>query len=114
SLGSSFKGISNNFYAAQAMQAAELVGREVLTESDSVLWQDGENVQGMVFVPEFADGLNIQVRDIYGALVKTIDAGDYRDGDTAFAWDGTNEEGHYVEGGEYTISATALVDGKQQ
>ncbi len=113
-LGSSFKGISNNFYAAQAMQAAELVGREVLTESGSVLWQDGEPVDGVVAVPEFTDGLNIQVRDIYGALVKTIDPGDYRDGTADFAWDGTGEDGELVQPGEYTITATALVDGTQQ
>jgi flagellar basal-body rod modification protein FlgD len=113
-LGSSFKGISSNFYAAQAMQAAELVGREVLTETTSVYWQDGQDVQGVVAVPEFADGLNIQVRDIYGALVKTIDHGDLRNGDMNFTWDGTNEDGAYVEPGEYTIAATALVDGSQQ
>jgi flagellar basal-body rod modification protein FlgD len=113
-LGSSFKGISTNFYAAQAMQAAELVGREVLTETTSVHWEDGQNVQGIVAVPEFADGLNIQVRDIYGALVKTIDHGELRNGDMNFTWDGTNEDGDYVEPGEYTIAATALVDGTQQ
>ncbi len=113
-LGSSFKGISTNFYAAQAMQAAELVGREVLTETTSVHWEDGQDVQGIVAVPEFAEGLNIQVRDIYGALVKTIDHGDLRNGDMNFTWDGTNEDGEYVEPGEYTIAATALVEGTQQ
>lgn len=113
-LGTSFKGISTNFYAAQAMQAAELVGREVLTETSSVHWENGQDVQGVVAVPEFAEGLNIQVRDIYGALVKTIDHGDLRNGDMSFMWDGTNEDGDYVEPGEYTIAATALVDGAQQ
>ena len=114
-LGTSFQGISNNYYATQAMQAAELVGREVLTETDTVLWQEGDvDVQGVIQVPEFADGLNVQVRDIYGALVKTIDVGDYRAGDTNFAWDGTNEDDEKVAPGEYTITAAALVDGKQQ
>jgi len=113
-LGASFKGISNNYYATQAMQAAELVGREVLTESNSVVWQEGATVNGVLGVPEFADGLNIQVRDIYGALVKTLDASDYRDGDSTFAWDGSNEDGEPVAAGEYTITATALVDGSQQ
>jgi flagellar basal-body rod modification protein FlgD len=113
-LGTSFKGISNNFYAAQAMQAAELVGRDVLTETSSVHWEQGQDVQGVVAVPEFAEGLNIQVRDIYGALVKTIDHGDLRNGDMNFMWDGTNEDGAVVEPGEYTIAATALVDGAQQ
>jgi flagellar basal-body rod modification protein FlgD len=113
-LGTSVNGISSNFYAAQAMQAAELVGREVLTETSSVLWQEGSDVQGVVAVPEFADGLNIQVRDIYGALVKTVDHGDYSNGDLNFTWDGTSEDGSAVTPGEYTISATALIDGAQQ
>lgn len=113
-LGTSVKGISSNFYAAQAMQAAELVGREVLTETDSALWQEGETIDGVIAVPEFAEGLNIQVRDMYGALVKTIDHGEYVNGDMSFAWDGANEDGAFVAPGEYTITATALVDGSQQ
>ncbi|HEY0963300.1 MAG TPA: flagellar hook capping FlgD N-terminal domain-containing protein [Pseudomonadales bacterium] len=114
-LGTSFKGMSNNYYATQAMQAAELVGREVLTEMDTVLLEEeGGGVNGVVLVPEHTDGLNIQVRNIHGALVKTIDAGDYRDGDSNFAWDGTTEDGKPAGTGEYTISATVLIDGKQQ
>lgn len=113
-LGASFKGISNSYYATQAMQAAELVGREVLTETSSVLMNaETTAAQGVISVPEFTDGLNIQVRDIYGALVKTIEPGNYRDGDVAFNWDGSNEDGAAVGAGEYTISATALVDGAQ-
>lgn len=112
-LGASFKGISTNFYATQAMQAAELVGREVLTDTNSVLVQAGEAVQGVIQVPEFTEGLNIQVRDIYGTLVKTVDPGNYSAGNTAFVWDGTDENGAVSGAGEYTISATALVNGGQ-
>lgn len=113
-LGTSFKGMSNNYYATQAMQAAELVGREVLTEMDTVLIEGEESkVSGVIYVPEYTDGLNIQVRNIHGALVKTIDAGDYRDGDSNFTWDGTNEDGAPVTPGEYTITATALIKGQQ-
>lgn len=113
-LGKSFKGMSNNYYATQAMQAAELVGREVLTEMDTVLIEgEGARVNGVIVVPEFTDGLNIQVRNIHGALVKTVDAGDYRDGDSNFTWDGTNEDGKPVAPGEYTITATALIKGQQ-
>ena len=52
--------------------------------------------------------------NIHGALVRTLDAGNYRDGDSAFMWDGKNEDGNEVPPGAYTISATVLVDGKQQ
>jgi flagellar basal-body rod modification protein FlgD len=112
-LGVSFNGMSSNYYATQAMQAAELVGREVLTETDSVLLEEGESVQGMIGVPAQTDGLNIQVRDMTGALIKTVEAGDYKDGISDFTWDGTNEDGEAAEPGDYTISATALVDGSQ-
>jgi flagellar basal-body rod modification protein FlgD len=96
------------------MQAAELVGREVLTEMDTVLLEEGSTgVSGVILVPDYTDGLNIQVRNQHGALVKTIDAGDYRDGDSNFKWDGTNEDGKPVNPGDYTISATAVIRGKQ-
>jgi flagellar basal-body rod modification protein FlgD len=112
-LGTSFKGIASGFHTTQAMQASELVGREVLTDSNSVLLREGKEVSGVIAVPEFTDGLNIQVRDIYGALVKTLDPGDYRSGASNFSWDGTTEAGEVLTDGEYTVSATALVNGTQ-
>jgi flagellar basal-body rod modification protein FlgD len=113
-LGTSFNGIAGSFYTTQAMQASELVGRQVLVDSDAVTLEEGATTDGVLQVPEFAELVKIQVLDQSGELVKTLDPGDYRSGTSVFTWDGSNEAGDVLSEGAFTIAATALVDGTQQ
>lgn len=114
-LGKSVDGIATNFYNNSAMQASDLVGKQVLANTNAVAYDAEEPVNGFVEIPEFANGLNIQVRDREGALVKTIPSAGFEPGATyAFKWDGTNEQGEEQAPGDYIITATALVEGKQQ
>jgi flagellar basal-body rod modification protein FlgD len=111
-LGTSFDTVAGSMTSTQAMQAAGLVGRQVLTETNTATLQDGKPLGGMTEIPEFADGLNIQVRDNYGKLVKTLSTQNFKPGEYAFNWDGTNELDELQEDGEYSVTATALVNGK--
>lgn len=113
-LGTSFEGVASSLSSSQAMQAAGMVGRQVLTDSNVVSLHPGTNVEGRLLVPEFAAGLNIQVRDTRGALVKTIDSAGFKSGLHDFGWDGTNERGEVQPEAEYIITASALVNGKQE
>lgn len=108
-------GMSNGFYTSQALQASQLVGREVLTDSNTVVTgEDFESAGGLMVVPEFADAINVQVRDINGTLIKTLQVSANDEGPTEFNWNGTNEKNEKVKDGEYTITATALIEGKQE
>ncbi len=111
-LGMSFDSVATSMSSTQAMQAAGLVGRQVLTETNTAWLQEDQPLGGMTEIPEFADGLNIQVRDNYGKLVKTLSTQNFHAGDYAFNWDGTNELDEAQAPGEYSITATALVNGK--
>ena len=111
-LGTSFDSVATSMSSTQAMQAAGLVGRQVLTETNTAWLQEDQPLGGMTEIPEFADGLNIQVRDNYGKLVKTLSTQNFHAGDYAFNWDGTNELDEAQSPGEYSITATALVNGK--
>lgn len=111
-LGTSFDSVATSMSSTQAMQAAGLVGRQVLTETNTAWLQEDQPLGGMTEIPEFADGLNIQVRDNYGKLVKTLSTQNFHAGDYAFNWDGTNELDEAQAPGEYSITATALVNGK--
>lgn len=113
-LGTSFEGVAGSLYSAQAMQAASLVGREVLTDSNVVHLQPQQGISGRLIVPEFAAGLNVQVRDARGALVKTLDTAGFQPGLHAISWDGRNERGELQAAADYLITATALVDGKAE
>lgn len=113
-LGTSFDSIAGNYFTNQAMSASQLVGRQVLTESNSALLQDGDVLGGVVGVPYEAQGLNVQVRDSQGRLVRTLDTTGFREGDWALNWDGANEKGEAQVPGEYYVIASALVNGKHQ
>ncbi len=110
-LGTSFDTVAGSMTSTQAMQAAGLVGRQVLTETNTATLQEGKPLGGMTEIPEFADGLNIQVRDNYGKLVKTLSTQNFAPGEYAFNWDGTNELDELQADGEYSVTATALVNG---
>jgi flagellar basal-body rod modification protein FlgD len=111
-LGTSFDSVATNMNSTQAMQAASLVGRQVLTETNTASLLEGKTLGGMTEIPEFADGLNIQVRDNYGNLVNTLSTQNFKAGEYAFSWDGTNELDEVQAAGEYSVTATALVNGK--
>jgi flagellar basal-body rod modification protein FlgD len=111
-LGTSFDTVAGSMTSTQAMQAAGLVGRQVLTETNTATLHEGKPLGGMTEIPEFADGLNIQVRDNYGKLVKTLSTQNFKPGEYAFNWDGTNELDELQADGEYAVTATALVNGK--
>lgn len=113
-LGTSFEGVATTLSSTQAVQAADMVGRQVLTDSNVVSLHSGSPVEGRLLVPEFAAGLNIQVRDATGALVKTIDSAGFKAGVHDFGWDGTNERGEAQADGDYVITASALVNGKAE
>jgi flagellar basal-body rod modification protein FlgD len=113
-LGNSVEGISGNVQRGQGIAAAQLVGREVLTESDSAVLQPGAQLQGRVAVPDMAQGLNIQIRDISGRLIRTLDTAGFGEGVWDIEWNGMNEQGEAAAPGEYVVQATALVEGKQQ
>ncbi len=113
-LNTSFDSVAGSLAGTQAMQAANMVGHQVLTDSNVATLEEGKAVEGQLAVPELAAGLNIQVRDAAGSLIKTIPSADFKPGLVGFAWDGKNERGEVQAPGEYAINATALVNGHQQ
>ena len=113
-LGTSFNSVAGSLASTQAMQAANLVGHQVLTDSNIANLEAGKPVQGQLSVPDNTTGLNIQVRDNAGSLIKTIPSTGFKPGLLGFEWDGTNERGEAQMPGEYSITASALVNGHQQ
>jgi flagellar basal-body rod modification protein FlgD len=113
-LGTSFDSVAGSLSSTQAMQAVSMVGHQVLTDSNIATLEEGKSVQGQLSVPDATAGLNIQVRDSAGSLVKTIPSAGFQPGLVGFGWDGTNERGEAQPAGDYSITATALVNGKQQ
>ncbi|PCJ26665.1 MAG: hypothetical protein COA96_04920 [SAR86 cluster bacterium] len=113
-LGTSFDGIASSLYASQAMQAAQLVGKQVLVESDTAIHTEGEQVEGLLEIHNTAENVTLHIKDSAGSVVQTIALGNIAPGMHPFKWDGMDNNNELSASGEYAISAEGLVGGELQ
>lgn len=114
-LGTSFNSIAGNLYATQAMQAANLVGREVLTESSSTLLNAGDfSIDGVIGFENDSNAVQMKIRDASGALVDVIDIGVAGAGEQSFSWGAIDPAGNTLPAGEYSFSVEGIVNGELQ
>ena len=111
-LNNSFTGLSDDLLSGQTLQAASLVGHQVLAPINSGYLEDGGTVEGVVGLYNDATDVTVQIYDGSGALVREIELGTKDKGEVAFTWDGLNDEGDFAGAGVYTISATSSQKGE--
>jgi flagellar basal-body rod modification protein FlgD len=92
--------------AQQALQAAMLIGRDVLVKGDQVKFS-GQPVHFGIDVPTAVDSMNITIEDSKGNVVENFQTGAQFQGSTTFEWDGLDSAGKALPTGTYTVSATA-------
>ena len=115
-LNNTFSSASASMQSSQALQAASLVERDVLTPSASAyLPAEGEGeVRGAVAVPPGADEAVVTITDSSGSLVARIPAEVGSDGRARFTWNGHDADGNRMAAGTYRVEASARVGGETQ
>lgn len=96
----------------QYLQAASLVGHDVVIGGNDVDLADGKASEGGLELSGAADHVVITVTDDAGNVVRTMDLGAQKAGDQFFTWDGKTDSGVTAPDGHYTFSATATAGGK--
>lgn len=109
----SMKTLADSLYAGQALQAASVVGRNVLAPSASAQLTAGQPVQGAADMPVATQNGFVRVLDSSGALVKEIPLGAQAVGLAKFQWDGTDNTGQAVAPGTYKIVAGYSTNGAE-
>ncbi|MBW7930762.1 MAG: flagellar hook assembly protein FlgD [Gammaproteobacteria bacterium] len=109
----SMQTLADATYAAQALQAATVVGHEVLVPADSALFADGQPLKGEVRLPVATASAVVNILDGAGSLVRRIPLGNQAGGAVAFSWDGLDAGGRAAAPGNYTVSASYASDGEQ-
>jgi flagellar basal-body rod modification protein FlgD len=110
-LNSSFSSLVDSLLSDRALQAANLVGHDVLVASQLAPLTAGGRVDGVIDLPRSASNLKLRISDAStGALVRELGLGSHEAGQVAFNWDGYNDAGDYMPAGLYQISALANVD----
>ena len=109
-----FEDLNSVMTSSQALQASTLVGQKVLIPTNETYQEAGEGVDGVVSLPDSQASLKLRIENSSGDLIKSINMVNVPSGNTDFSWDGTDDDGEAVPGGDYTINASGLVDGEQQ
>lgn len=119
----SFSGLSSAITANQALQAAGLVGRDVVTEGNIGtlraigVTEDNElalALDATVEFPNAASAATFYVQDSSGRLVYSAPLPPSSGGDVRVQWDGRDSNGAMMNPGRYQVSAEAVVNGTAQ
>jgi flagellar basal-body rod modification protein FlgD len=119
-LNEGFSGLSNALSGGQALQAASLVGRNVVTDSNlgqlfGVTAADGQPGLALDATVEFGgstSGGTFYVQDMAGRLVYSAALPPAAGEQLPVRWDGRNAQGELLAPGTYRVSAEAIVGGQ--
>lgn len=101
----SVSALSEAYNSGQALQAASMVGRTILTEDSSALLAPGKPLTGAVELPYATQAAKVRIYSDSGQLVRELPLGRQEAGLSNFSWDGTLANGQTAPAGRYKMSA---------
>jgi flagellar basal-body rod modification protein FlgD len=107
----SIGGLTDAFNSGQALQAASMVGRTVLTEASSGSFNGTKPMTGAVDLPYGTSSGVVRVYSNAGELVRELPLGTQQAGLTNFTWDGTLANGQPAPAGRYKFTAAIETSG---
>ena len=113
SMNDSLETMSAAFTHGQSLQAASLVGRQVVAPTASATLTAGNPVVGEVDLKDGVSSLVVDVKDSAGAIVQSLELGPQAAGRVPFSWDGFSSDGNQQLSGNYHLSASAMVSGEK-
>ena len=96
----------------RVMASASLIGKSVAVPDAAVQVTNGVGGQGVIPLPTGAAGLQVNVTDASGNVVRELIYPAQPVGDFSVNWDGTDGAGNVVPGGSYRFSAAGVVGGQ--
>ena len=96
----------------QAMQAAGMIGKHVLTGGASLVLSQGASVAG-VKLDGPADHVKLEIKDAAGKIVQSQDMGAHAAGNVTFQWDGKSDADVQLADGKYSFAVTATRGGEK-
>ena len=100
------EGLAGQYQAASAGAALSYLGKDAIIEADETSLAGGE-ANWAYRLPESANSMTIQVKDMQGRVVYETNTAARGTGEHLFTWDGTKTNGETAADGVYQISITA-------
>lgn len=111
-LNSSFTNLSGSLLSDQALQAANLVGHDVLAPIGTGNLISGGRIDGVVGLYSPASNVTVRITNSSGVLVRELSLGTQSKGEVSFSWDGITNDGVHAPPGQYQVTAEATKDGE--
>jgi flagellar basal-body rod modification protein FlgD len=97
--------LASAYNSGQALQAASMVGRTILTEDSSALLTADKPLAGAVELPYATQAAKVRIYSDSGQLVRELPLGPQAAGISNFSWDGTLANGQTAPAGRYSMTA---------
>lgn len=104
--------LSGQLDMSQSMQAASLIGKEVLVPGDRIALGNGLAAPFGVDIVSPAANVVVNIADASGVVVRKLDLGDQPVGVLSVAWDGMDEHGRVAPDGAYYATVVATDENK--
>lgn len=110
----SFQDLASNLQSSQALQASNLIGRQVLVNHNQGYLPAEGNLLGAVELSSSSDDVAVNVFDASGELLGREELGAQPAGLLQFSWDGTTLSGQRAPSGRYRIEVEANYGGNTE
>lgn len=105
-LNETLKLLVSDFDAANSLEAAGMIGRNVLVPGTAISLENNAAAAG-IDLPQAVDAVTITIKDSAGIAIRNIDLGPLPEGVHTFAWDGVADSGATAVNGNYSFTASA-------
>ena len=102
----------SGYNESQAMQAAGIIGKNVMVAGNALPLASGQAVGG-ASLDGAADAVTLTIKDAAGKIVQTENLGAKPTGSFYFAWDGKDANGATLKDGNYSFAVDATANGKK-
>ncbi|MDD3475559.1 MAG: FlgD immunoglobulin-like domain containing protein [Sulfurimonas sp.] len=92
--------------SSQQFSTISAIGKTADLGSNAIVLDKGTNSTFEMYFPDDVEQGSVQILDVNGNTIKTIDVGTNPRGVYEFTWDGTNAGGQGVESGYYYVTAS--------
>ncbi|ABB43311.1 Flagellar hook capping protein [Sulfurimonas denitrificans DSM 1251] len=92
--------------ASQQFSTVSAIGKTADLGSNAITLDKGTNTKFEMYFPDAISNGTVQILDVNGNTIKTLDVGTNPKGVYGFTWDGTNANGGAVDSGIYYATAS--------
>jgi flagellar basal-body rod modification protein FlgD len=105
---SNLQSIVNALGASSALSAISFVGSEVTAAGSQVSLTEGAPANVTFTVPKSAEQVSVNILNINGEVVRTLNGGVTAAGESTLAWDGKDANGTQLPAGIYSVAVTGV------